>query len=103
MESRKAKPPLPLYLPRRSLTKAGAAGLPRLNKVARDILFRYCTFSKKYRRALAINPQYQPVIERWKVRKGTKQHVLDLFTRKILSMTSSLPPEVALEIEFMKL
>jgi hypothetical protein len=83
--------------------KNEAAGLPRLNKVARDILFRYCTFSKKYRRALAINPQYQPVIERWKVRRGAKQHVLDLFTRKILSMTSSLPPEVALEIEFMKL
>lgn len=83
--------------------KNEAAGLPRLNKVARDILFRYCTFSAKYRKALAINPQYQPVIERWKVRQGAKQHVLDLFTRKILTMAASLPPEVASEVEFMKL
>lgn len=83
--------------------KNEANGLPRLTKVAREILFRYCTFSTKYRRALAINPQYQPVIERWKVKVAAKLHAFDLYRRKILTMTDKLPPEVELEAEYMKL
>ena len=79
-----------------------SAGLPKLNKVARDILFRYCTFSEKYREALGGKPQYQPLIERWRVRQDAKRHSLDLFIRKILSATDALPPEVASELDFMK-
>ena len=80
-----------------------ASGLPKLNKVARDILFRYCTFSEKYREALAGKPQYQPLIERWRVRQDAKRRSLDIFVRKILSTTDSLPSEVEAELDFMKL
>ena len=80
-----------------------AAGLPKLNKVARDILFRYCTFSEKYREALAGKPQYEPLIERWRVRQEAKRRSLDIFIRKILSTADSLPPEVEAELDFMKL
>ena len=83
--------------------KNEAAGLPRLNKVARDILFRYCTFSTKYRKALAMNVLYQPLIERWGIKQGAKKHTFEFFTRKILAMTDTLPPEVELEQDFMKM
>ncbi|MCH3959315.1 MAG: hypothetical protein LKE51_07780 [Selenomonas sp.] len=83
--------------------KNEALGLPRLNKVAREILFRYCTFSRKYREALSLNPQYQPLMERWNVKQGTKDHLLDVFTRKIQTMTDRLPTEVRKEAEFMKM
>ena len=83
--------------------KNEAAGLPRLNKVARDILFRYCTFSTKYRKALAMNVLYQPLIEHWGIKQGAKKHTFEFFTRKILAMTDTLPPEVELEQDFMKM
>ena len=78
-------------------------GLPRLNKVARDILFRYCTFSRKYRDILATNPQYQPLMDRWNVKHGTRAHLLDVFTRKIQTMTDTLPPEVEAETVFLNM
>ncbi|MBR2215530.1 MAG: cyclic nucleotide-binding domain-containing protein [Selenomonadaceae bacterium] len=83
--------------------KNESAGLPKLNKVARDILFRYCTFAKKYREALVQNPQYKILLERWKVMRETKEHTLDVFSRKILTMTDTLPEEVKLEAAYMKL
>lgn len=83
--------------------KNESQGLPRLNKVARDILFRYCTFSRKYRDILATNPQYQPLMDRWNVRQGTRAHLLDVFTRKIQTMTDILPPEVEAENVFLNM
>ncbi|MBR5163361.1 MAG: Crp/Fnr family transcriptional regulator, partial [Schwartzia sp.] len=55
-----------------------AFGLPRLNKIAREIVFRYCTLSKKFRKSMASNPQYQPLLERWGVTQGAKAHGIDL-------------------------
>lgn len=83
--------------------KNEAFGLPRLNKVARDILFRYCTFSEKYRKSLAMNLQYQPLIERWNLKQDAKKRTFDIFMRNILTMTSELPKEVELEADFMKM
>lgn len=83
--------------------KNEAAGLPRLTKVARDILFRYCTFSEKYRRSLASNPQYQPIMERWKVKQGAKFHAYNLFKRKLMLLTDDIPKEVDMEGEFLRL
>ena len=78
-------------------------GLPRLNKVAREILFKYCTFSQKYRNALNINPQYKPLIDRLTVLQGERKRTLDLFTRKMLTMTDTLPKEVTMQADFLKL
>lgn len=81
--------------------KNEAFGLPRLNKVARDILFRYCTFSEKYRDALAANAQFQPIIERWSMKQAAKRHAFDIQMRNILTMTAELPEEVKIEADFM--
>ncbi len=83
--------------------KNEAEGLPRLNKVAREILFKYCTLSKQYRDNLSINPQYKPLIERWNVQHGEKKRTIDLFSRKILTMTDKLPEEVTMQAEYLKL
>ncbi|MCR5176678.1 MAG: hypothetical protein K6C05_07470 [Anaerovibrio sp.] len=78
-------------------------GLPKLNKVAREILFKYCTFTRKYRDILSINPQYRPLMDAWRIRQDEKEHTLDIFSRQILTMTDSLPKEVQLEAEYIKL
>lgn len=83
--------------------KFESEGLPRLNKVARDILFRYCTFSRRYREALSANPQYQQLIARWTKQQDTKMQSYEFLTRKILKLVEKLPKEVEREAEFMRL
>ncbi|SHK33472.1 hypothetical protein SAMN05216582_102145 [Selenomonas ruminantium] len=83
--------------------KNESEGLPRLNKVAREILFKYCTFGRDYREALAINPQYKPLIDRWNIAHDDKIRTLELFTRKVLEQTHDLPEEMQLEMDFLKL
>ncbi|BAL83869.1 hypothetical protein SELR_21610 [Selenomonas ruminantium subsp. lactilytica TAM6421] len=83
--------------------KNESEGLPRLNKVAREILFKYCTFGREYRDALSINPQYKPLIDRWNIAHDDKVRTLDLFARRILGQVKELPEEVQLEKDFLKL
>ncbi|WP_295155807.1 hypothetical protein [Selenomonas sp. AE3005] len=78
-------------------------GLPRLNKVSRGILFKYCTFSHRVREAISINPQYRPLLDRWRIQHDEKLRTLELFSRKILTMTETLPEEVKNEIEYLRL
>ncbi|MBE6100438.1 MAG: hypothetical protein E7197_10375 [Anaerovibrio sp.] len=78
-------------------------GILRLNRVAREILFKYCTFSKAYRDKLSINPQYRKLMDAWRISQDEKEHTLDLFSRKILTMVDELPEEVKLETEYLKL
>ena len=82
-----------------------AFGLPRLNKVTREILFRYCTFSQKYRKALAINQQYQQLIERWGITQSAKVHGVDLMAKKVKRMKPGepLPKEIEEELAFLRL
>lgn len=86
-----------------TLLKFESEGLPRLNKVARDILFRYCTFSRRYRDALSANPQYQQLITRWTKQQESKLQSYEFLTRKLLKLTEQLPREVVREAEFMRL
>ncbi len=82
-----------------------AFGLPRLNKIAREICFRYCTFSKKFRKSMAANPQYQPLLERWGVTQGAKAHGIDLFLKKVQKMKpdGEVPPEILGEVAFVRM
>ena len=59
--------------------KYEAGGSFRLNRVARDILFRYCPFAKKYRDALEANPMYQDIISRFKIFQERKLRHIDGF------------------------
>ncbi len=83
--------------------KQESEGLPRLNKVAREILFKYCTFSNRVRENLSINPQYRPLLERWRIQHEEKLRTLELFSRKILTMTDTLPEEVQMETAYLNL
>ena len=82
-----------------------AFGLPRLNKIAREIVFRYCTLSKKFRKSLASNPQFQPLLERWGVTQGAKAHGIDLFVKKVKKMKpdEEVPPEIMGEVAFVRM
>ena len=79
-------------------------GLPKLNKIAREILFKYCTFSQKFRDSRGSSPQYQQLMEHWRVSQNAKTHNVDLILRKIQRMNpEAVPPEVEEEQAFLNL
>ena len=80
-----------------------AFGLPKLNKVAREILFRYCTFSKKFRNSMAANPQYQNLISRWTALQEAKLRSLKTLTVKVAKLTDEMPAEIKKEEEYLNL
>ena len=54
----------------------------RLNKVARDIIFRYCPFNKKIRSELKANPMYREMFEKYEILKDRKaRHMLLWYDR----------------------
>ncbi len=54
----------------------------RLNKVARDIIFRYCPFNKKIRADLKANPMYREMFEKYEILKDRKaRHMLLWYDR----------------------
>ncbi len=77
-----------------------AAGMARLNKVSRLILFKYCTFSQAYREALASNPQYAQLISKWMADEKSKLQTLGFLRSKLQRLSGSVPPEVDAEIAF---
>ena len=83
--------------------KNESLGQSKLNKIAREMVFKYCTFSKKYRESLASNPQYQSLIERFNIKKQSKEHSLALIARKVTAVQEELPKEMQDEIAFAKL
>lgn len=81
-----------------------AQGMSRLNKEAREILFKYCTFSAKYRSLRGSTPQYSQLCEAFKLSQANRLHNLDLTLRKMKSINpDGIAPEVPSEIEFAKL
>lgn len=81
-----------------------SAGMPKLTKPAREILFRYCTFAKDIRTVRGSNPQYRQLMEHWSVKQSGRIHNLDLVVRKIeRSNPESLPPEVEEERHYLSL
>lgn len=81
-----------------------SAGMPKLTKPAREILFRYCTFAKDLRTLRGSNPQYRQLMERWSVKQSGRIHNLDLVVRKIeRSHPEALPPEVEEERRYLSL
>ncbi|MDY4697437.1 MAG: hypothetical protein SO362_06080 [Selenomonas montiformis] len=79
-----------------------ACGLSKLTKAAREILFRYCTFSKKIREERAASPQYRQLMDRWSIAQNTKIHNVDLIMRKIQRINpENIPAEVEEEASFL--
>ncbi len=70
------------------------AGSPRLNKVARTILFTHCPFAKEVRDRLKINPLYKDMMDRYDIKLSQKVHHLDNICQKLKNNGVEIPKEI---------
>ncbi len=75
---------------------------PRLNKVARRIMFSYCPFPAKLMAGMTQNPLYSELLERYKVLTGQRVHHLEVLAQKIKNSGGSIPNTLTAEIAFAK-
>ncbi len=78
-----------------------AKGSPRLNKVARDILFTNCPFSKDIRERLTMNPLYKDILDRYRIRSAQKLHHMNNLYQKLQKSRLPVPPEIAAQREYL--
>lgn len=78
-----------------------ANGAPRLNKVARDILFTHCPFSKDIRERLKMNPLYKDILDRYRIRSAQKLHHMNNLYQKLQKGRLPVPPEIAAQREYL--
>lgn len=75
-------------------------GSPRLNKVARRILFAYCPFSASMHGMLEQNPLYSELLSRQKVLNGQRLHHLDMLIQKMRNANIRVPETLEAERKF---
>ncbi|MCR4587487.1 MAG: hypothetical protein K5682_03660 [Lachnospiraceae bacterium] len=78
-------------------------GSPRLNKVARAILFRYCPFREEIRENLATNPLYSDMLNKYKILNGQKVHHITGVISKIKACGTAVPQELFDEEAFLNM
>lgn len=76
-------------------------GSPRMNKVARSILYSYCPFRAQIREKLKENPMYREVSERYEIRMGQKRHRMENICQKLRSVGKPIPEEIEREKQFL--
>ncbi len=82
--------------------KFESAGSPRLNRLAREILFTFCPFSKEYREKIGDNPQYAELINHYNVRiNNTAKPVINAI-HKLQKDEIDVPDVLTEQIEFLK-
>lgn len=79
-----------------------SAGSPRLNKVARNILFTYCPFSKEIRKTLSSNPLFREILEHYDIKNVQKLHHLDNVEQKIKNNRGKIPEELIRQRAFLE-
>lgn len=80
--------------------KYEAKGSFRLNKVSRDIIFRYCPFSKDIRKALGANPMYRDIFEKYDILKGRKLRRQELWYDRYQKKGGTITPELQTNLDF---
>ena len=85
-----------------SYIKYEMAGSPRLNRVARDIIFTYCPPAKAIRMKLGDNPQYADMIKRYDTKINQKLHLLDNLKHKLTKEKNRIPEEIEKQYAFLK-
>ncbi len=75
-------------------------GSPRLNKVARRILFAYCPFSASMDSMLEQNPLYSELLSRQKILNSQRVHHLDMLLQKMRSSNIRIPATLEAERNF---
>ena len=79
-----------------------SAGSLRLNKVSRDIIFRFCPFSKEIRDKLKTSsPAYQKLIERYDIKLAQKLRLMEIVYSKIDKAGAAVPAEIKHQREFL--
>lgn len=77
------------------------AGSPRLNKIARAILFEYCPFSKEIRDKLKVNPLYKETMERYDIKLAQTIHHYDNLFQKLKNIGAQIPAEIQAQRDYL--
>lgn len=72
----------------------------RLNKVSRDILFRYCPFPKAIRTNLEDNPMYQDMFSKYNILLERKKRHVKQFTDKYIKSGGEMTVDLQENMEF---
>lgn len=75
---------------------------PRLNKIARQILFTYCPFSPEVRQKVQSNPMYSELIHRHDVKCQQRLSHFNKLTQKLHNEGTRVPEAIEQEIEYYK-
>ncbi|WP_027208317.1 hypothetical protein [Butyrivibrio hungatei] len=81
--------------------KYEATGSLRLNKVAREILFNSCPFSKQYREAVYDNPQYKELINHYTAHNANVSKPLQNLEFRLKKEGLEVPHELTDQIEYL--
>ena len=71
-----------------------ANGSPRLNKLARRILFSYCPFTTEVRERLSTNPQYTDLLKRYDIKSQQRTLHLQRVVQKVDQLNKKVPQEL---------
>ena len=82
--------------------KFEANASPRLNKVSREILFTFCTFSKEVRDKLSDNPQYGELIKKHQARIAGASRPLTNTIKKLQTEGLEVPEVLKQQYEYYK-
>ena len=79
-----------------------SAGIPRLNKYVRRMLFSHCPFVAKIREGLSMNPQYAEPLKRFNIRQNQRETVLTRLIQKLSNAGTAVPQELYDELAFVQ-
>lgn len=78
-----------------------STGSPRLNKVSRTILSKYCPFKREIREKLGVNPQFAQLFERYNHQLSQVKHKYEVIKQKLANAGIPVPPEIEAECEYL--
>ena len=76
-------------------------GIPKLNKVTRNIFFEFCPFTKNYREKLGRNPLYAEGLNTYALHIKQSLRRFELIEKKFVSNNQKLPAEIRNQISFL--
>lgn len=85
-----------------SYIKFESAGSPRLNKVAREILFTFCPFGKEIREKIGDNPQYTELINHYLAHVGNQAKPITNAIAKLKKEEIPIPEELTGQLEHLQ-
>ncbi len=78
-----------------------STGSPRLNKISRKILLRYCPFPAAIRSKIGVNPLYKDMLERYRILNAQERRRLENILVKIRNCGKDIPGELLAQQKFL--